>query len=261
MIDILELPTAALGYRYCLVCVDLASHEFDIEKMKNKDSSTVLKAFQKMTTRKYIGIPKFYMINDQGSEWKSVFHEYMWDHNVFQKTTLKGRHKSLSMVDSLIAQLGRIFNSYMNSKEEQTGKVFKNWPDIIDTVREELNKIRKVELPKSLKDDNSQALVQTTIDTVVTGKDGKLEIISKFKKPKFKVGEMVYRLLENDNVENILGKKQTGKARMGDVRIDRTPRKITEIVYPNGKGDFARYLLEGIKGASYQESELRKKLY
>lgn len=173
MIDILELPTASLGYHYCLVCVDLASHEFDIEKMKNKDSETVLNAFLKMTKRKYIKTPKYYMINDQGSEFKGVFHKYLWDNNVFQKTTLKGRHKSLSMVDSLIAQLGRIFNAYMNAKEEKSGKVFKNWTDIIDTVREELNKIRKVDLPTNLKKDNSQALVQTTEDTAVI--DKKLE--------------------------------------------------------------------------------------
>lgn len=69
---------------------------------------------------------------------------------------------------------------------------------------------------------------------------------------------MVYRLLEVP--ENILGKKQTGKFRMGDVNIDRTPRKISEIVYMNGRGDTFRYLLEGISGTSYSEGELRKKL-
>lgn len=162
MIDIAEYPTAKLGYRYLLVACDLASHEFDIEKMKNKDSETVLKAFQKMITRKYINLPKYYCISDQGNEFKGVFHKYLWDHDVFHKQTIVGRHKSLAMVDSLIAQLNRIFVAYMNAKEAKSGKEFKNWTDIIDTVREELNKIRKVDLPKDLKKDNSQALVETT---------------------------------------------------------------------------------------------------
>lgn len=69
---------------------------------------------------------------------------------------------------------------------------------------------------------------------------------------------MVHRLL--DTPENILGKKQTGKARMGDVNIDRTPRKIIEIVYMNGPGEPYRYRLEGISGTSYDEGELRKNL-
>jgi len=80
------------------------------------------------------------------------------------------------------------------------------------------------------------------------------------KKPKSKVGDMVYRLLEDDNVEDIRGKKQMGRVRMGDVRIDRTQRRISEIVYMNGKGPTFRYLLGGINGTSYEESELRKKL-
>jgi hypothetical protein len=69
-----------------------------------------------------------------------------------------------------MAQLGRIFNAYMNAKELETGKTYKNWTGIIDIVRKELNKIRKVDLPKDLKHANSQALVQTTEDTTVKGK-------------------------------------------------------------------------------------------
>lgn len=121
MIDILELPTAKFGYKYCLVATDIATREFDIEQMKNKDSETVLKAFKKMIGRKYLDIPKYYLVSDQGSEFKGVFHRYLWDHNVFHKQTEKGRHSQLANVDSLIATLGRLFNAYMNAKEE------KNW--------------------------------------------------------------------------------------------------------------------------------------
>ena len=36
----------------------------------------------------------------------------------------------------------------MNHKEEETGKIHKNWDDITDKVRKGLNKIRKVNLDK-----------------------------------------------------------------------------------------------------------------
>ena len=36
----------------------------------------------------------------------------------------------------------------MNHKEEETGKIHKNWDDITDKVRKGLNKIRKVKLDK-----------------------------------------------------------------------------------------------------------------
>lgn len=38
MADLLMLPTTKSGYKYCLVMVDLSTHEFDIEEMKNKNS-------------------------------------------------------------------------------------------------------------------------------------------------------------------------------------------------------------------------------
>lgn len=45
MADVLFLPTAAFGYKYLFVIVDLATHKFDIEPMKNKEPTTVLKMF------------------------------------------------------------------------------------------------------------------------------------------------------------------------------------------------------------------------
>jgi hypothetical protein len=137
----------------------------------------------------------------------------------------------------------------MNSKEIKNQKQFKNWTDVIPTVRTQLNEIRERD-PELL----VQKLVQTT--TYVKNKDGKGKYV--FKKPKYKVGDTVYRLLENP--ENALGHVQFGKAREGDYRVDRTPRKISEVVEINGPGPLFRYILEGIKGVSYKDSDLRKRL-
>lgn len=255
MIDVLELPTAKFGFKYCLVAVDIASKECDLEALKNKTADAILAGFKKMLNRNYINLPKYYMISDNGKEFLGAFHKYLWDNNVIHQQTLKGRHKSLSMVDSLCATLGRIFNAYMNAKEKASGKVFKNWTDVLPKVREQLNKARKVDLPKDLKKDSSQALVQD-VEEYKT-KKGKVTK-SKFKVAKYKVGDMVYRPLENP--ENMLGDVQYGKFREGDVRIDKVKRKITELVYMNGKGPFVRYILEGLPNVSYSEQELRDKL-
>ena len=259
LIDILELPTAKFGFKYCLVCTDIATREFDIQEMKNKDSETVLKAFKKIISREYLDMPKYYLVSDQGSEFKNIFHRYLWDNNIFHKQTIKGRHSQLASVDSLIATLGRIFNAYMNSKEEKSGKVFKNWTDIIPEVRKELNKIRAIDINVLKKEhEKNPQLVETTTSSIVKKKDGKEIIVKEFKKTRYKVGDRVYRLLEIP--KNTLGKDQYGSFREGDVRIEKESRRITEIVLMNGTGEFARYVLEGVPNVSYRASELRKRL-
>jgi hypothetical protein len=73
----------------------------------------------------------------------------MYDESTFYKTTVRGRHKQLALIDNLIGQLSKIFNDYMSMKEVETGKIYKNWTEIIPIVREELNKIREVKLPSN----------------------------------------------------------------------------------------------------------------
>lgn len=268
MIDIAEYPTASFGYKYLLVCTDLATRDFDIEKMKNKDSQTVLNAMMKMFDRKYIDLPKYYMISDNGGEFKNVFHRYLYDRDVFHKQVLVGRHSQLAPVDSLINQLNRIFNAYMNMKEEETGKVFKNWTDIIDTVREELNKFRHIDETELAK--RKDPIVERTevvkVPRIIKTKDEKGKITkttelveeTKFKKPKFKVGQDVYILLELP--KNALGKKQIGSFRTGDYRVDKERHRISEIVYMNGPGPTFRYILEDVPFVSFEESQLRTRL-
>ena len=60
---------------------------------------------------------------------------------------MKGNHTAMSPIDNLCYQLGKILNDYMSSVEIQTGKVYRQWPDILDMVIIEMNEIRKRELP------------------------------------------------------------------------------------------------------------------
>ena len=115
------------GNKYILVIIDLATNEFDIEPLKGS---------------KKIFIPYASIRTDNGKEFKGVFDKFCNNNNIFHKVNIQNRHSQLANVDSLCNQLERLFNGYMNHKEEETGKVYKNWDDIILNVRKGLNKIR-----------------------------------------------------------------------------------------------------------------------
>ena len=263
MLDLLFLPTAKYGMKFLLVCLDIATRKFDIEPIKDKTSTIVLKAFKKMIKRQYISLPKYSVITDGGSEFKGLFQDFMYDESIFHKTTVRGRHKQLALIDNLIGQLSKIFNDYMNMKEIETGKVYKNWTEIIPIVREELNKIREVKLPSNNEFDDRFVNDISEVKKVTYNKKtgDKIETIEKeFIKPKYKVGQLVYVLL--DHPKDALGKNQSsGQFRMGDVRITSERHEITEIVYMNGnKGPVHRYIVDGFHHVSFTESELRSRL-
>ena len=238
MADLLMLPTTKADYKYLLVVVDLATNEFDIEPMKDKNASTVLESFQNMFKRKFIKKPYALVRTDSGSEFQGIFHKYLYDNSILHKVAMPNRHKQLANVESLNKQLGRLFNGYMNMKEIQTGKQFNEWDEIIGLVRTELNKHRKVKL-MSLKQfaENSVKNLPKTRDV-----------------PKFKIGDIVHYKL--DYPENALGHKQpTANFRVGDFRWSVPVRKIVKVIYMTDT-PYYRYMLEGLPNVSYADTEL-----
>ena len=123
----------------------------------------------------------------------------------------------------------------MNAKEEETGEIYREWDDlkILNLIRKDLNKIRK----------KPEQDIYTTIYKTPD-----------YVKPKYKVGDIVYKRLEAPN--NALGNKQNTKNfRMGDYRFDRVPRKIVQVLpYPAPVNN--RYLLDHLPNVSYTEEEL-----
>lgn len=235
MADLLMLPFTKEKYRYLLVMVDLATDEFDIEPIKEKKSEVILDAAQRMFKRKHISKPYASIKTDDGNEFKGVFAKYMYNESILHKAGLSGRHQQTSNVESLNRQLGRLFNGYMNSIENKTGKVYREWTDVVEKVRKDLNAYRKKETKK--------------IDHVYDTPD-------LTKKNKFKVGDFVYRPLSLPR--NTLNEQVSGESfRMGDNRLDYVPRQIKRIVYYAGKVTF-RYILKSFPNVSYAEHELIK---
>ena len=131
MCDLWFGPTAKFGFLHCFAILDLATDEFDIEPIKNKEPQTVLKAMLKCFTRKYVEKPLYSLKSDSGSEFKGIFHKWLYDEPILHKVAPAHRHTSMGNIESLNNQLGRLFNGYMNQMEEKTGKPCKNWTDIV----------------------------------------------------------------------------------------------------------------------------------
>ena len=144
MADLLFLPTTKNGYKYLFVVVDLYTNQFDAEPIKDKGATTTKKALIKIFQySQYIDPGIKALRTDDGTEFKGVFAKYLYDQNILHKIALPERHTQMANVESLNKQLGRLLNGYMNTREKQTGKVFKEWDEILPKVIEELNKIRK----------------------------------------------------------------------------------------------------------------------
>ena len=238
MADLLYLPETKEGYKYLLVITDLATREFDIEPLKNKSVDEVLKAMKTIFKRKYISIPKASLRTDNGTEFKSTFDKWLKDHNIFHSVSMPYRHSQLSMVESLNKTLGYLFNGYCNQIEVKTGKSYREWTDIVNIVRKELNKIRyrKAQYNEKTIFDHVDKLVNLTKD------------------PKFKVGDIVHHLLSYP--ESALGIKQpTSKFRVGDYRFSTVPKKIQQVLYYSGPIPY-RYILDGMNNVSFTENQL-----
>ena len=236
MADLIMLPETKKGYKYLLSVVDLITDEFDIEPLKTKTPSEVLKSFKTIIKRKHIKMPYASIRTDNGNEFKGVFNEWLLNSGVLHKFSLPNRHKQMANIEALNKQLVRLFNGYMNEKEKKQKKVYKEWTDILDFVRKELNDFRRKD-PQKIK--------------VVRDYDSIFKV-----KPKYKIGDIVHEKI--DTPENALGHKQpTNNFRVGDYKFSVIPKKIVKVLFFDDKPHY-RYLLEGISNASYSENELRQ---
>jgi hypothetical protein len=237
MADLLMLPEdPTTNNKYLLVVVDLATNNFDVRGLKNKDANSVLIAFKNMIAKsKYIKKPQASVKTDQGSEFKGVFHKYLFDNDIFHRVALAGRHKSLGNVERLNRELGRYIMAYQNEKEEETGKVYKEWESALPDIVKKLNEARQIHLTK---------------DDLYDIEEHKVPLINP--NSKFNIGDWVsFKLPEP---RNALGEKLKGSFREGDYKASKKSYQIKKIFdYPMGH----RYLLDGVPGASFTDKELK----
>ena len=96
--DLLFLPSDR-GYKYLLVVVDICTRLIDAEQIKDKNASSVVKAFKKNYNRDILDIPT--NINcDAGTEFHGETKKYFDDFNINVKYADPNRHRQQGIVES-----------------------------------------------------------------------------------------------------------------------------------------------------------------
>ena len=229
--DLLFLPPYN-GYYYLLVVVDNWSNEIEFEQIKNKEPETVLKAFKKIISRPFLNLPKASIRLDGGTEFKGVFKQYCEDNNILMRIGIASRHQQNSKAESAIRLISFIIINYLNVKEIEKQKNYRNWIELLPSLRIQLNKLRKRK-----NEDPFTKIYNSPI----------------FQINKFKVDDIVVHILSHP-VDALNKKQSTEGMRVGDYQYSlHNPKKIKKILYYSNN---IRYVLEGLKNVSFKESEL-----
>ena len=233
-IDLLMLPNDD-GYKYAVVVVDLMSGMIGAEAIKNKQSSTVLKALQDIYKKsKYLDYPVF-LECDSGSEFKGEFKEHLQKKGVMIKYKRTGRHRSQSTVETVNYVIGKAMNKLMLATEIETNEVSREWRDNLNELVGLINSMR---VEKSLLRTKTPSLCLRC-----SGDSCKL----------LDIGTMVRVILEEPR--DVTNKKLHGTFRAGDVRWEKEPRKI--IQYSLRPSQPPMYIIEGIKNVAYTRNQLQ----
>lgn len=253
MADYLFLPTTKEGYKYLLTVVDLATNLFDYQPMKDKKPENIIIAIEVIKKRKYITLQNNKgqtLRTDAGNEFKGKFDKWLYDNSILHRVALPNRHIQVANIERLNGELGKLLNGFMNAQEIKTGKKFVEWTIPLDIIRKRLNEIRRNKLP-----DNIYTYLYPSWNGLEEdGKDKSGKTTYKIIQPKYKVGDLVYVVLESP--VNALGEKQKGLFRNGDYRLTKEAHKINQVLYYHGK-PYYRYIVNGYPNVSYQEAELR----
>jgi hypothetical protein len=229
--DLLFLPPYR-GYKYLLVVVDNWSNEIEFEQIKTKPPDVVLRAFNKIIKREHMNKPKASIRVDAGTEFKGVFKKYMFEEDILLRVAMTGRHKQNAKAESAIKLISFLIINYLNIKEIELQKNYRNWIELLPSLRNKLNELRK----------------RPDEDPYTKFYKGVI-----FKLPKFNIGDNVVHLMSKP--VDALNKKQSSEnRRVGDyIYSYHNPKKIVKILYYSNN---VRYMLDGIKNASFTEDEI-----
>lgn len=230
--DLVYMPEDQ-GYKYLLVIVDIASKEMDAEPLQDRRGEDVVNGMESILQRKLIKKEDmYYLYTDPGSEFKNqVFANWCERLGVIHRTTKTARKDQMAVVESMNYKLTKVLGVRMTIQQLEESDI--KW---VDKVRNLVGAVNE-------HTDHSGKKIETF-----------------FKDPQIKKNEKIYK--EGDLVHVPLdqpkgatdGKRMHGKFRNGDLRYEKEPRKIERVlIHPNQP---VRYLVEGIKNASYLGADL-----
>ena len=169
--DLLFMPTGAFGFKYILVIVDAHTKKCDAEAIKNKLSSTVMKALIKIYKRAIVKEAKILSI-DAGSEFKDEFEAYCKKKNIILKVAHTNRHRQQSLIEAKNKIIGSNLLNLLNYKELDSGIYSKDWTKhlkpLISLINDNLPKPITEEIyPEPLLSKNANNNIMLPIGTKV----------------------------------------------------------------------------------------------
>ena len=208
--DILYLPTSQFGFKYCLVCVDVYNSKIDAVAIKDKNSTTIVKALETIYTKhKILGLPITIQF-DNGTEFnnkevKSLMKKL--ETNI--KFTLTNRHRQNAVVEKANKRLGTLILKFQAENELITKKKSTAWHKHLPKLIEFLNNNVKVNTNK----------YDPYAD--VAGNKEFIELLS--------IGDSVHKILDYPIRAN--DDKRVGSTfRSGDIRWTKDKFKIMHII-------------------------------
>jgi len=226
-LDTLYLPNDK-GFIYALVLTDQGSRLMDLEPMKDRKASDIIKALKNIYKRKILKKPKV-IITDAGSEFKRDFDHELEIMGIQHKTAQPGRHRSVALVERKNQTIGKIIHKILLQVELSTGKPTSQWV----SYAKELVKLINIEIEKRSHDIKTIPLDEQTF---TYNPDKKIKM--------FKVGDHV-RVALNNPVD-IHGKPLIGSFRSSDIRWNPKVRTVKYILMEPEEP--IMYLLDGNVG-------------
>ena len=212
--DLLFMPDDH-GYKYALVVVDVGSRLTDAIPLKNKDSTTIITAFNKIYKRQYSKILEFpkKIEFDAGSEFdNNAVHDYFTKNKTVIRIAKVQRHRQQGIVERRNQIIGVELFKRMVEEELQTKHSSTQWKDDLDEVVEGMNDKAKKNKPKKLS--NKYQCAGDACELLSEG-------------TKVRVALEAPRDVASD-------KKLHGKFRSHDIRWEINPREIKQvIIQPN----------------------------
>ena len=234
-------------YKYALVVVDVANGMTDAVPLEDRDAELVLAGFKKIYGRpvrpkkgsnvpkRRLQYPKVIMQVDGGTEFKGVTAKYFEENGTIVKVGLPGRSRSQSWAENRNYQIGRMVAKYQTEIELNTNETSRQWVNILDLMVNSINSTKGVLYKPNDKGFNAPVCRGTSCKLI-------------------DVGTKVRRKLDKP-VDITTGKRLVGGFRATDVRWEREPRTVTNVVLKPENPPI--YILSGLSKVGYSKAQLQ----
>lgn len=212
--DLLYLPTdssTGKDYKYALTIVDCGSRDIAVIPLQTHSAKEVLASLKKLYKEKKGLFKKPEQIQvDSGSEFKGVFAKYCKDNNIYLRVAKPGRSREQALVESRNGVIARALLRNMVMTELNTNEESRDWIEYLKEVVVSLNKHYHRE-PIHLQPDEIMADFRDKPGTELL-ENGTTQVRVALDKP-----------------IDLMGNKQHGKFRQGDIRWSLKPSKVERI--------------------------------